>query len=142
MAGRPTPRRSGRARRRAAGVALAIISVAGLAAASAAQLTVTSGTLGAGTAVVGSCQPAGQVVGVRFTSTFTSGAYRTTQVVLTNVNAACNNLTYRLRLTDGAGNPVGTEVTSTVVLTGTTLTVPISSTPSASIAGVAVVIHS
>lgn len=138
---RTTARRGSRPSRRAAAIAMALVGVAGLGAASAAQLSVTSGSLGAGTAVVASCQPAAQAIAVRLTSSFSGGAYRTTQVVLSGVSTACNGLSFRLRLSDAAGNPVGTEAVGVVTLTSGSFTVPVTATPAASIAGVALVIH-
>lgn len=128
--------------RRFAAAVLVVVAVAGLGAASAAQLDVSAGPLNAGTAVVASCQPVGQPITVSFTSAFSAGAYRATEVRLSNVNAACSGLAYQIQLTNGVGGAVGTELSGTVSLTADVLTVGIPSTPVTSIGGVAAVIHS
>ena len=131
------------ARRRFAAVVLGIVGVAGLGLASASQVTVGSGTLGVGTAMVASCQPAGQVISVSFTSAFASGAYQATAVTLSNVNAACATRAYRIRLVNSSGVAIGTEMTGTVTLTDGAFTAAINpNQPTSSIASVAVVISS
>lgn len=130
-----------RMRRRLAAVALGLVGVVGLGLASASQLTVGGGSLGVGTAMVASCQGATPVT-VSFTSEFSSGAYRATQVKLSNVAGTCNDLSFRLQLTGAGGVAVGSEITGTVSLTGGVLTVPIPSTAVTSISGVAAVIRS
>lgn len=128
-----------RAGRRAAALVLAAVAVAGLGTASASQLTVGSRTLQAGSAVVGGCQPAAQAVTASFTSAFSSGAYRTTSVRVANVAAACVGRTYRLQLVDATGAPLGADRTGTVAFSGGALVVTVPSTPTASIASVALV---
>ncbi len=129
-----------RASRRAAGLALVAVAVAGLGTVSASQLTIGSRTLQAGSAVVGGCQPTGQAVTASLTSGLSSGAYRTTAVRVANLAAGCSGLTYRLQLVDAAGAPVGAERSGAVVLSAGAFSVAVPSTPTASIAGVAVVI--
>lgn len=128
-------------RRRLAAVALGLVGVVGLGLASASQLAVSSGSLGVGTAMVASCQGAAPVT-VSFTSAFSTGAYRATEVKLSNVAAACNGLSYRLQLTGAGGVAVGADIAGTVSLTAGVLTVPIPSTTVTSIRGVAAVIRS
>lgn len=134
-------RPANRMRRRCAAVALGLVGVLGLGMASASQVSVGSGSLGVGTAMVASCQGA-TPLSVSFTSAFATGAYRATEVKVANVAPACANLSYRLQLTGPGGVAVGTERTGTVTLTGGVLTVSIPSTPVTSITGVAVVIQS
>lgn len=130
-------------RRRLAAMVLVVVGIAGLGVASAAQLNVSNGSLGAGTAVVASCQPAGQVISVSFTTAFASGAYQATAVTLSNVNAACATRAYRIRLVNSSGVAIGTEMTGTVTLTAGAFTAAITpNQPASSIASVAVVISS
>lgn len=132
-----------RKRRTVAAAALAFVAMTGLGLASAAQLAVNPGSLGAGSGVVASCQPVGQPVSVGFTSTYAAGQYSATAVRLSNVAATCAGLRYRLQLVATDGTRLGSEVTGTVALTGGVLTVPLpSSTPSMSIGSVSVVVHS
>lgn len=137
MTGRPI-------RRRAAALALAVVAVSGLGLASAAQLSINSRVIQAGSAAVGTCQPPGTPVRVGFTSTFSTAnprRYNTTAVTLSDVAAACEGHSYRLRLLDTSGALLGTERTGTVTLGGgSTLTIPVTSVPTASVARVAVLI--
>lgn len=129
-------------RRRLAAVVLGIVGVAGLGLASASQVTLGSGTLGVGSAMVASCQGAAPIT-VSFTSAFASGAYQATAVTLSNVNAACAGRAYRIRLVNSSGVAIGTEMTGTVTLTAGAFTATITSNqPVSSIASVAVVISS
>ena len=135
-------------RRRLAAVALGAVSVVGLGLASASQVTLGSGSLGVGTAMVASCQGAAPIA-VSFTTTWTTtptpAAYRATQVTLSGVAAACGGSAYKIRILDGSGNAVTGlgDLTGTVpagggVVTSTTFT----ATPVAGIGSVAVVIQS
>lgn|SRR5665647_3704283 len=133
--------RNSRARRSVAAVALAVVGVAGLTLASAAKLTTGSASLGAGTSVVASCEPAGQAISIGLTSSFSAGQYRATEVRLSNVNATCAGQTYQIQLVGTNGLALNLELSATVTLTGDVLTVPIPSTPASNIGGVAVVIH-
>jgi hypothetical protein len=130
-------------RRRSAAVVLGIVGVAGLGIASAAQLNVNSGSLGAGAGVVASCQPAGTPITVSFTTAFASGAYQATGVTLSNVDATCDTRAYRISLENSSGVAIGTEMTGTVTLAGGAFSAAIApNQPASSIAGVAVVISS
>jgi ABC-type phosphate transport system substrate-binding protein len=133
--------RNRRARRSVAAVALAVVGVAGLTLASAAKLTTGSASLGAGTSVVASCEPAGQAISIGLTISFSTGLYRATEVRLSNVNATCAGQTYQIQLVGTNGLALNPELSATVTLTGGVLTVPIPSTPASNIGGVAVVIH-
>lgn len=141
MTRRHPARRTNRDRRRFAAVVIAFVGCVGLGVASAAQLAIAGSSLGSGSAVVASCQPAGQVVSVGFTTGYSSGAYRATRVVLSNVNGACAGLQYQLQLTNATGAPVGSEVTGIVTLSGSVMTVAVPATPATSIGGVAAIIH-
>ncbi|WP_199422788.1 hypothetical protein [Actinotalea solisilvae] len=134
------------ARRKSAAVALAVIGVAGLSLASAAQLNVNSASLGAANTVVASCQPSDNnpatttdAIGVGFTNGWNAGAYRTTEVKLTNVNAACAGLAVRVALV-GTTGAVLHEFTGTATADTTTLTLPAGSVSSADVVSASVVI--
>ncbi len=134
--------------RRFAALALGVLALAGLSAASASQLAVDGGTLQAGVGTLADCQPAGQQIVVSLTSAFSSGQYRSTAVRFSDVAAACDGLTYRTQLLDGSGAPIdlngaaaGTDLSGTVALSGSAFSVTIPSTPSAGIGQVVLVIH-
>ncbi|WP_034661000.1 hypothetical protein [Cellulomonas sp. KRMCY2] len=132
-------------RRRFTAFVLVVVGIVGLGVASAAQLTVGAGSLGAGTAAVASCQPAGQPISVGFTTTtFSAGQYQASAVTLGNVNAACAGLKYRIQPRGAGGAAVGSELTGTVTLgTGGTLTATFpANVPASTITGVDLVIHS
>jgi len=127
-------------RRRLAAVVLGIVGVVGLGLASASQVTVGSGTLGVGTAMVASCQGAAPIT-ASFATTFASGAYQATGITLSNVNSDCVGKAYRIQLLNGSGVAIGNEMTGTV--TGGAFTATITANqPASSIASVAVVISS
>lgn len=135
-----------RSTRRRAALALAVVGVSGLGIASAAQLTVSSRTLQAGSATVGECQPATQAVAVSFTSAFASGAYNASGVTLSNVAAACGGKTYRIQVATTAGLAIdlngaaaGTDLTGTLPAGGGSVAVTMPSTAVSTIGSVAVV---
>ena len=123
-------------RRKSAAVALAVVGVAGLALASAAQLNVTSGALGAGTSVVASCDTDG--VAVAFTPGYAAGGYAATNVALNGIAAGCDGQNYKITLTGTAGT-LGSEVTG--VVSGTSLTAALTGVAAKDVTGVAVVIY-
>jgi len=141
-----------RPNRRVAALAIAVVGLAGLSLASASQLSINGGTLQAGNAAVGACQPTSQVIAVGLTSTFNGTAYATSGVTLANVSTACVGLKYRLQVLNTAGAPIdlngaapGTDLTD-VVPTGVTpivVSFPNGLTaPTSSIGRIALVIHS
>jgi hypothetical protein len=130
--------------RNSAAIELAVVGVAGLPLASAAQLTVTGGSLGAGTKVVASCH---SDTAARFANTYSSTGYRVTSVVLSEVSSACNGLKYSVQLTTGSGTALGSPITGTLTVTGLldagTATIAVSPAVDAlSVTGVSVVIYS
>lgn len=138
--------RLGTARRRLAAATLAVLGVAGLGIASAAQLSLTSAPLGAGSTIVATCQGGGTIsVGfpTEWNTTQAPAAYRVTSVTLSNVNANCAGKPFRLQLLDNASAALGTELTGNLTLSGGTATITISGTrPLASdVGGVALVIQ-
>lgn len=125
------------ARRKSAAIALAVVGVAGLSLASAAQLTVNSASLGAGQDVVASCDTDG--ITVDFTTAYDSGSYDTTGVVLTGVAAACAGLDIDVTLADDAGLVL--DDYSGTVTAGGTVTITGLSAASEDVENVAVVIY-
>ncbi len=134
--------------RRIAALAVAVVALAGLSLASASQLSLNGGTLQAGVGAVVDCQPAGSPIKVSLTSAYSGSGYVTTAVRMSGVNAACQGLTYRVQLVDGAGASIdlngtstaGTDLTGSVNLVSSAFSVTIPSTPTATIARVALVI--
>lgn len=130
-------------RRKTAALALGVVGVAGLSIAAAAQLNLGTGSLGAGTTVIASCQPEGTPIGVSFESTFAPGSdpgYKATSLNLDSIAPACSGLDYKVTLTDASGAVLGSEATGTV--SGTSITVPLTDVPAEDVTNVAVVIHS
>ncbi len=123
-------------RRKSAAVALAVVGVAGLTLASAAQLTVNSASLGAGTRVVASCDTDG--IAVAYTNAYATNAYNTTGVTLNGVAEACDGLAVRVTVADAAGASLG-ELTGTIATGGSTTLTGIT-VPATSIQNVTVVI--
>ena len=139
----PATKKSNKGRKSAA-IALAIVGVAGLSLASAAQLTVNSSSLGAGTSVVASCDTDG--IGVTYTNVYNAGTgvYDTSAVQLTGIAPACNGLKYQVQLKGTGGAALGAEVTGTIPAAPATAATATLATaqPAASILGVSVVIFS
>lgn len=104
-------------RRKSAAIALAVVGVAGLSLASAAQLNVNSASLGAGTDVVASCDTDG--INVAFANAFDTGGYTATAVTLSGVAGACDNNAVRVTVADVDGESLG-EVTGSITPGGTT----------------------
>lgn len=128
--------------RKTAAVALGIVGVAGLTLASAAQLNLSTGSLGAGTTVIASCQGE-EPIDVGFESTFAPGAdaeYKASNLNLSSIAPACNGQNYKVTLTDDGGAVIGQEATGTV--SGTSLSVPLQDVSVEDVANVAVTIHS
>ena len=135
-------------RRKTAALALAFVGVAGLSIASAAQLNLGTGSLGAGTTVIASCQPTATAIKVGFNNAFTAGTasvpgeYKTTSVVLKDVDVACKDLNYKVTLTNAAGAVIGTESSGTLTTVGTVTIAVAPSVSATAVTGVAVVIYS
>lgn len=116
-------------RRKAAAVALAVVGIAGLSLASAAQLNITSNSLGAGSVDVGACDPDNINVGY----TVATGANTVTAVVLTGVADACLGDPFSLQLEQGlvgSQTALGAQVTgsvaaSTAAADNNTVTIPL-----------------
>ena len=129
-------------RRKSAAIALAVIGIAGLSLAAAAQLNVNSSTLGAGSTIVAACDTTGIDVN------YTVLGSNVTEVKLSNVDAACNTDPYAIQLLTGTSptqTPLGAEVVgaSLAVVTGN-VTIPLgvgNAQPVASVTGISIVIH-
>lgn len=138
------PARRGNGRRKVIALTVAALGVIGLGLASAAQLNLTSGALGAGTTVVASCDTDG--VTVKFADAYQTAAkgYAVTALTLSGIATACAGQTVTVDLLDAdpaASAASLTQLTGTVAAGGGTLTLPVSaSVKAADVKGVAVVI--
>ncbi|WP_149203798.1 hypothetical protein [Actinotalea subterranea] len=101
-------------RRKSAAIALAVVGIAGLSLASAAQLTVNTSTLQAGKVAVGKCDDNG--VKVDYTSAFAAGSYNATGLSVTDIAAACDGGTIKVTVIAGGTTR---EVTGTSISGGT-----------------------
>lgn len=134
-------------RRKSAAVALAVVGVAGLSLASAAQLSISNSSLGAGNSIVTSCQPDGTPITVGFTPTFKAGtsapesSYTTSVVNLKGIAGTCANQKVNLTVVDKDGKVLATAAELTLPATpAATTAVAIPATSTAAIGGVSVVI--
>lgn len=128
-------------RRKAAAVAIAIVGVAGLSLASAAQLNVNTATLGAASEIVASCQPtSGPAITVGYSNSYAvaSLAYETSAVTLAGVAAACDGLPMSITVADDTGAVLATVTDDAA--TGSSSYTLSSAVASADIARVAIVI--
>ncbi|WP_456786710.1 hypothetical protein [Cellulomonas sp. P5_C5] len=126
--------------RKSAAIGLAVVGIAGLSLAAAAQLNASSSTLGATTTVVAPCQTA--PITATYTTGYTTAApvgYKVTQVVLSGVEATCVGKTVKVSLLDTGDNLIGAELTAPAALT-TTINVAPSVVPASAVAKLAVVI--
>lgn len=125
-------------RRKSAAIALAVVGVAGLSLAAAAQLMIESSQLAAGSVVVTGCDTA---VAVDYT---VSGS-DVTHVVLSDVADACRGADYSIQLlqgTAGSQTPLGAAATGTsLAVTDSAATVALpAEQPVASVTGIAIVL--
>ena len=133
-------------RRKAAAVAIAVVGVAGLSLAAAAQLTVNNTTLQAGTTTIDAACDADGVVAMDYDYAFnaTSDAYELTAVNVTGIDAACVGSDIEVTLIDEADAVV--TLASKDVVAGTTswtaAATELGAATIGSIFDVAVVIHS
>jgi len=120
-------------RRKAAAIAIAVIGVAGLSLAAAAQLTVNSASLGAGSAIVTSCDGAVNL-------SYTVVGMDVTEVTVNGVNNAAGKcLGQMVGLTVG-GVSAGDEQEVVAGATAYTFDAPVGTTAEA-LTDVAVIIH-
>jgi hypothetical protein len=107
----------------------------------AASLGLTSGGLGAGSAVVAAC---GTGITVSYTTAYASGipGYSVSQVNLASIPAGCLSKSYNIQLTGAAGAAVGSAMSGTLPSSGTTANIATSGNPDASlVTGISVVIQ-
>lgn len=136
--------RSGRAsrrtpvRRRLVALALGALALAGLGTAAAAQLSVGTAGVGAGTSVVASCQT-GAPVRVSLESTFSAGRYVVTGVRLSDLSGPCVGRSIALQ-PEGPAGAVGGEVRDVVTATDQAWSLP-QPLVASQVTGVAIVIH-
>lgn len=106
----------------------------------AASLNLTSDSLGAGTAVVASCQAA--TLNATYTSTYSAAApgYTVGTVTVTGLAATCYSKAYKITLATAANASLG-EATGTTPASGTSFSAAFAPALSAtSITGISVVI--
>ncbi len=128
--------------RKSLAVALAIVGVAGLSMASAAQLNITSDPVAAGVTTVGTCQGVPPVT-VAYTTAFTSGVYNVTGVTVSAINAGCSghNLELTLMSDPTTAIPGGTVAPTAITGVSQTFNLSGSGVSAASVTNIAVVIH-
>lgn len=117
---RSTARKPSAKGRRLAAAVLAVVGLAGLTIASAAQLNLTGDSLGAGTTVVATCQGAGTIT-VGYTTGWNAtapAAYKVSVVTFSGVNAGCVGRAYRVQLLNASSAALGAEITGTVPALG------------------------
>jgi hypothetical protein len=124
--------------RKSLAVALAIVGVAGLSMASAAQLNVTSDTVAAGVSVVSACD---STVTVSYGTAFVGGAYTVSSVTVNGVGgSACNGRTLDFTLL-GAADAVLGSGSKGIVTADTSETISGLSADAASLIKIEIVIH-
>lgn len=126
------------ARRKSAAIALAVVGVAGLSLASAAQLNVTADTIQAGSAPQANCQGA-TPVDVNFDSGWDGTRFAVTSVAISGVAQACIDEGARMEFTV-------LDVNDAVIFTSDEAAAAngsfaVTSTAAAAVGSVAVVIH-
>jgi hypothetical protein len=124
-----------------AAVAIDVAGIVGLTISSAASLSLSGGSVGAGSSVVAACQPSGTPITVTFTNAYSSSApgYTVTSVKLGAVDAACVGQQVKVTLT-GASSTSLVEVTGVAVAGTTTLAVP-GTIAATSVIGTSVVVY-
>lgn len=128
-------------RRKSVAIALGVVGVAGLSLASAAQLSLGTASLGAGSEVVSSCQPAAAgPITVGFTPAHAAGGYAAGDVTLGNIADNCDGLSYAITLTGEDGAVLGDELTGTI--DGDSLERAVPGVAASAVTGIAVVIYS
>lgn len=117
-------------KRKSAAVAIAVVGIAGLSLASAAQLNVNAASLGAGATLVASCD---DEVDVDFTSVLDGTEYVVTEAVVSDIDGACMGNTI--------GITVQGETPAEQSVTGTSATFSLSDIPAEDVEDVAVIIY-
>lgn len=128
-------RKISRTTRRALVASLLGLTVGGGVLASAASLSVTGNTLGAGTTVIASCDTDG--VALKYGHTYVPlaptpqtppqapGAYRTSSVTVSGINPACVGKNISITLKDSAGVQLGFALATAIPAVVATATEPV-----------------
>ncbi|GAB2518041.1 hypothetical protein [Paramicrobacterium agarici] len=125
--------------RKIAAFVLAALGIAGLSAASAANLALGSSTLGAGQQVVASCQESdADPIDLSFSTALSAGSYQAQALTLSNISDACSGLDYKVAV-NGAEVATGSLDPITAGTRGV-LEIPLTSTAAADVESVSVVI--
>lgn len=95
--------------RRAAAAALAMLGLAGLGLAAAAQLEIAPTTLQAGSDVVATCQPEGQPIRVEPLVQLSGSGYSLTHLRVSGLADDCEGLEIKARLLRVDGTTIGNE---------------------------------
>jgi len=136
-----TPASTRRRRRRIAAALVAGVAAFGTVGASAASLGGITGTsLGADTAVIGSCDTDGVTLAYTNAYDATSGRYQTTGVTVNGIAAACAGKTMSLTLKDAAGASLGSGTVASISGTSAAVSLAAPGANAATVAGAAVVI--
>jgi hypothetical protein len=117
-------------RRKSAAIALAVVGIAGLALASAAQLTVNTASLGAGVGVVASCD---DEVDVTYTTNLDAGEYVVDEITVSDIAEGCAGQTMQVAVD-------GTEVFSGVLDASGSETFAVAGVTAADLTNIAIVI--
>ena len=127
--------------RKSAAIALAVVGVAGLSLAAAAQLTVNNTTLQAGATTIDAECDADGVVAMDYDYTFTAGAYVLSAVNVTGIDADCITDMIGVTLIPETGSAISLTDTAVTGATATWTGAGLNGATMASIFNVAVVIH-
>jgi hypothetical protein len=106
----------------------------------AASLGMSTSGLGASSAVVSAC---GNGIQASYTTAYAAAipGYAVSQVNLASIPAGCLSKSYKIQLTGTAGAAVGSEMTGSLPVSGTTATIATAGNPDASlVTGISVVV--
>ncbi|NMM16091.1 MAG: hypothetical protein HHJ14_02815 [Cellulomonas sp.] len=114
-------------RRKSIAIALAVLGVAGLSLASAAQLnlTQTNSVQSASLALNADCQGTAAITVTFAPPARAGGAYFSNNVTLSGIDSGCFDKKYKLALLDKDGLVVGTEQAPATTISASTLTYPL-----------------
>jgi hypothetical protein len=128
-------------RRRIAAAIIAGAATLGVVGASAASLGgITSNSLGADTAVVGSCDTDGVTLAYTNSYDATLGRYQTTSVNVTGIAVGCAGKTLSLTLKDSLGNSLGGGTVASIAGTSAAVALTAPGANANAVVGAAVVI--
>jgi hypothetical protein len=103
-------------RRKTIAIALAVLGIAGLSLASAAQLNLTGDTtVQSGVRALADCQLSTDLITVKFdVPSIVSGGYTSANATLSGIDAACSTYLYKATFLNASGVAVGGEASGTV----------------------------